>query len=42
MDLPLDEEAFARIDTIIAGAGTAVGPSPDGIGRNCTQKMGIP
>jgi aryl-alcohol dehydrogenase-like predicted oxidoreductase len=30
-DLPLDEEALARIDTIIAGAVTVVGPSPEGI-----------
>lgn len=27
----LDEEAFARIDTVIAGAVIVVGPSPEGI-----------
>ena len=31
VDLPLDEGALARIDTIIAGAGTVVVPSPEGI-----------
>jgi len=30
-DLQLDEEALARIDTIIAGPVTVVGPSPEGI-----------
>jgi aryl-alcohol dehydrogenase-like predicted oxidoreductase len=30
-DLELDEEALARIDTIIAGAVIVVGPSPEGI-----------
>ena len=30
-DLQLDEEALARIDTIIAGVVTVVWPSPEGI-----------
>jgi aryl-alcohol dehydrogenase-like predicted oxidoreductase len=30
-DLQLDEEALARIDTIMAGTVTVVGPSPEGI-----------
>ncbi|MFZ0058846.1 MAG: hypothetical protein WAL35_02215 [Acidimicrobiales bacterium] len=31
VDLPLDEGALARIDTIIAGVVAVVGPSPEGI-----------